>query len=93
MMKTNLDSIVHGARTMLCALVLVAASALAPAGIARATQAAVAAPDRYGADVAGEILDAGGNVADATVAVAFALAVTFPEAGNLGGGGLATLRF
>ena len=93
MMKTNLDAIVHGARTVFCALILVAAAGLAPTGTAQATQAAVAAPDRYGADVAGEILDAGGNAADATVAVAFALAVTFPEAGNLGGGGLATIRF
>ncbi|GAC18070.1 gamma-glutamyltransferase [Paraglaciecola arctica] len=50
-------------------------------------QAAVAMPDSYSADVAKEILQKGGNAVDAAIAAQFVLAVTLPEAGNIGGGG------
>ncbi len=47
----------------------------------------VAAPESLAAEVGAGVLRDGGNAVDAAVAVHFALAVTFPRAGNLGGGG------
>jgi gamma-glutamyltranspeptidase/glutathione hydrolase len=47
----------------------------------------VAAQEKIAAQVGADILKAGGNAVDAAVAVGFALAVTHPSAGNIGGGG------
>ena len=55
-------------------------------------QAAVAMPDSYSADVAKDILLNGGNAVDAAIAAQFVLAVTLPEAGNIGGGGFMLIR-
>ncbi len=47
----------------------------------------VAAQERLAAEIGRDIMAKGGNAVDAGVAVAFALAVTLPRAGNIGGGG------
>lgn len=58
----------------------------------RTRSAMVVAQEPHATDVGVEVLRGGGNAVDAAVAVAFALAVTHPSAGNLGGGGFLLLR-
>ncbi len=54
--------------------------------------AAIAMPDKFSADVAQAVLENGGNAIDAAVAAAFTLVVTYPEAGNIGGGGFMLIK-
>lgn len=46
----------------------------------------------FATKVGSQILAKGGNAIDAAIAVQFALAVTYPQAGNIGGGGFAVVR-
>ena len=58
----------------------------------RARQAMVVSQDQLASEVGAEVMREGGNAIDAAVATAFALAVTYPAAGNIGGGGFLVYR-
>src|SRR5438445_971495 len=58
----------------------------------REPHAMVASVDAIASQVGADVMKRGGNAVDAAVAVALTLAVTWPEAGNLGGGGFMLVR-
>jgi gamma-glutamyltranspeptidase/glutathione hydrolase len=59
---------------------------------AEASGGMIASREATATQVGVDVLAAGGNAVDAAVAVAFALAVTLPQAGNIGGGGFALVH-
>ena len=60
--------------------------------VARGKHGVVVCQEPHATAVGLAVLQSGGNAVDAAVAVALTLAVTFPQAGNLGGGGFMVLR-
>ena len=57
-----------------------------------ATNGMVVAQERRSAEIGRDILARGGNAVDAAVATGFAMAVTYPRAGNIGGGGFMVIH-
>ncbi len=59
----------------------------------RGRRAMVASQHELASHIGADVMRRGGNAVDASIAVALALAVVYPEAGNLGGGGFMLIRF
>jgi hypothetical protein len=91
------SALFEGSFMHLCAtaltFVLIASPALAadPAPVA-GSKGMVVTAQHLASDVGAEVLKEGGNAVDAAVAVGYALAVVYPQAGNIGGGGFMTIR-
>src|ERR1700722_14106022 len=92
----NWPAMIRTSLLIRCISILLVSSLLLPE--ARAAQpvsgrkAMVVAQEPLAADVGLEVLKSGGNAVDAAVAVGFALSVTYPYAGNIGGGGFMLIR-
>ncbi|MER9462813.1 gamma-glutamyltransferase [Mesorhizobium sp. M0387] len=88
-------------RRTLIGVTLSLAIALAPSGAlhaaspqpAKGEHGMVVTAQHLASEVGVEVLKKGGNAVDAAVAVGYALAVVYPNAGNIGGGGFMTIRF
>lgn len=74
------------------AIAVTSAPLSAASAPARARQGMVVTQDEIASKIGFEVIRGGGNAIDAAIATAFALAVTHPTAGNIGGGGFIVYR-
>jgi len=77
---------------LLFIFILLLPASLLHAEFQRAANGMVSSRSDIASEVGKDILEQGGNAVDAAVAVGFALAVAYPSAGNIGGGGFMVLR-
>ena len=90
---TNVDAVTQWCVQSLGSASCLLADAANPTLPTTGTNGAVVSTSRDASLVGLEVLKDGGNAIDAAVAVGYALAVTDPCCGNLGGGGFMTIRF
>src|SRR5262249_52044634 len=79
-------------RRAICVLLVAAVTPVWAAHPVRARHGMVVTVEPHATSVGLKVLQSGGNAVDAAVAVGFALAVTHPSAGNIGGGGFMLVR-